>query len=141
MRASRKLAGSRARHRLVHREAERAARVVTNLLRLRARDVCARRISLNGVVTRTPPRVGAEGRVHRRDARSRQPSPRVNADPILLQRAILNVVMNAEQAIGATDICRSPHASTRPPDAPRLSSNGPGPPTTSARVCSSRSSR
>jgi signal transduction histidine kinase len=104
MRASRRLSPDLARDiALVHREAERAARIVTNLLlfagsgRLRAR-----RISLNGVVTRAlRVRTAALKAAHIDVTRDlAEPSPQVNADPILLQQAILNVVMNAEHAIG-----------------------------------------
>jgi signal transduction histidine kinase len=105
MRASRRLSPDLARDvALVHREAERAARIVTNLLlfagsgRLRAR-----RISLNGVVTRVlRVRAAALKAAHIDVTRDlAEPSPLVNADPILLQQAILNVVINAEQAIGS----------------------------------------
>jgi signal transduction histidine kinase/drug/metabolite transporter superfamily protein YnfA len=106
MRASGRLPPDLARDTaLVHREAERAARIVTNLLlfagsgRLRAR-----RISLNGVVTRVlRVRASALKAAHIDVTRDlAEPSPQVNADPILLQQAILNVVMNAEQAIGSS---------------------------------------
>jgi len=105
MRASRRLSPDLARDvALVHREAERAARIVTNLLlfagsgRLRAR-----RISLNGVVTRVlRGRAAALKAAHIDVARDlAEPSPQVNADPILLQQAILNVVINAEHAMGS----------------------------------------
>jgi signal transduction histidine kinase len=89
---------------LVYREADRAARIVTNLLlfagsgRLRAR-----RGSLNALVIRAlrvrARALKAAGTEVVRELAS--PSPIVNADPLLLRQAILNVVVNAEQAMGA----------------------------------------
>jgi PAS domain S-box-containing protein len=90
---------------LVYNEADRAAKIVRNLLvftgaqrmtrrRLRidrviARALASRRAALEGagiVVTYEPDRA----------------LPAISADPLLLQQALLNVLINAEHAIGET---------------------------------------
>ena len=88
---------------VAHREADRAARIVRHLLvfagsgRLRVRP-----LSVNGVLTRM---LRLRARAHRQagvtvaralDARL----PRIRADGMLLQQALLNIVINAEQAMG-----------------------------------------
>jgi signal transduction histidine kinase len=105
MRVSRRLSPELSRDvALVHREAERAANIVTNLLlfagsgRLRAR-----RIGLNAAVARVL-RLRARGLKSARIDVTRdfaEPSPQVSADPLLLQQAILNVVVNAEHAMAS----------------------------------------
>jgi PAS domain S-box-containing protein len=89
--------------RLVYREAERAARIVKNLLvfagswRLRVRP-----LSVNALVTRV---VRLRARAHRSASvevirHLDADLPRVRADGTLLQQALLNIVLNAEQAMG-----------------------------------------
>jgi two-component system NtrC family sensor kinase len=89
--------------RLVYREADRAARIVNNLLvfagsgRLRRR-----RISINRVVSRVlglrarAPQAPRVERVEVLDVAT----PMVSGDPLLLEQALLNLVINAEQAVG-----------------------------------------
>lgn len=89
--------------RLVYREADRAARIVNNLLvfagsgRLRRR-----RFSINRVVSRVlglrsrAPRAPRVERVERLDSRA----PALRGDRLLLEQALLNLVINAEQAVG-----------------------------------------
>jgi signal transduction histidine kinase len=88
---------------LVHREAERAARIVKNLLvfagsgRLRLRP-----LNVNTLVTRV---LRLRTRAHRSASVDviRQLDadlPRVRADGMLLQQAFLNIILNAEQAMG-----------------------------------------
>ena len=89
----------------IHREADRAARIVRNLLVFAgSRRLARRRVSLNAVLHKIT--------ALRQDAcRAQQIElvrhyneklPRVQSDPLLLHQVFLNMVMNAEQAISAT---------------------------------------
>jgi len=87
----------------VYREADRAAKIVRNLLVFAgSRRLVRRRTSLNAALSRAlalrAPALRAAGIEvvrHHEDG-----LPRVKGDPLLLQQALLNIVLNAEQAIG-----------------------------------------
>lgn len=91
---------------LVFREAERAAKIVHNLLVFAgSRRITRRRLNVNHVVTRV---------LRLRDATAAASSieivknlaaklPRVAGDALLLQQALLNVVMNAEQSLATVN--------------------------------------
>jgi two-component system NtrC family sensor kinase len=88
---------------LVYREADRAARIVANLLVFAGSGKLRRRtISINRVVSRVlelrtrAPRAARIERVEVLDARA----PTLRGDQLLLEQALLNVVINAEQAAG-----------------------------------------
>lgn len=89
--------------RLVYREAERAARIVADLLVFAGSGKLRRRkISMNQVVSRVlrlrarAPQAARIERVAVLDARA----PALRGDRLLLEQALLNVVVNAEQAAG-----------------------------------------
>ncbi len=87
---------------IVHREADRAARIVRNLLVFAGSGKLHRRpLSLNAVVTRV-----LRGRVaaHRAAGiavtrRLADDLPKIKGDALLLHQALLNLVLNAEQAM------------------------------------------
>src|SRR5205807_9542201 len=89
----------------IYREADRAAKIVRNLLVFAgSRSLVRRRVSLNAllqkvVALRAPAcrAVGIEVVRHYDDN-----LPRVQGDPLLLHQAFLNIVMNAEQAVAAS---------------------------------------
>jgi signal transduction histidine kinase len=87
----------------IYREADRAAKIVRNLLVFAgSRRLVRRRVSVSTALTRIfslrGPSLRAEGIevIRRRD----ETLPRLKADPLLLQQALLNIVLNAEHAIG-----------------------------------------
>jgi len=88
----------------VYREADRAAKIVRNLLVFAgSRRLVRKRVSITAVLSRAfslrASALRAEGIEilrHKGDA-----LPRVKGDPLLLQQAFLNIVLNAEQAIGS----------------------------------------
>jgi PAS domain S-box-containing protein len=87
----------------IYREADRAAKIVRNLLVFAgSRRLVRKRVSVNAVLTRVfglrAPSLRATGIEVVRDRNDAL--PRVKADPLLLQQAFLNIVLNAEQAIG-----------------------------------------
>jgi two-component system, NtrC family, sensor kinase len=88
----------------IFREADRAAKIVRNLLVFAgSRRFVRRRTSVNATVSRVlslraPALRSAHIDVVRRLSDA---LPRVKGDPLLLHQALLNIVMNAEQAIGA----------------------------------------
>ena len=89
----------------IYREADRAAKIVHNLLVFAgSRRVARRSVSLNGVLQkvvtlRAPAHRALDIEVVRHyDERL----PRVASDPLLLHQVFLNMVMNAEHAIAAT---------------------------------------
>ncbi len=88
--------------RLIHQEAERAARIVKNLL-LFAREARPERraVNLNEVVERTLSLRNYELRVENIELSQElaQDLPPVMADPAQLQQVLLNLLVNAEQAI------------------------------------------
>jgi PAS domain S-box-containing protein len=88
--------------RLIHQEAERAARIVKNLL-LFAREARPERrpVSLNEIVERTLSLRNYELHVENIELSQElaQDLPPVIADPAQLQQVLLNLLVNAEQAI------------------------------------------
>ena len=87
----------------IYREADRAAKIVRNLLVFAgSRRLVRRRTSMNATISRVlalraPSLRAANIEVIRRH---QDGLPRVTGDPLLLQQALLNIVLNAEQAIG-----------------------------------------
>lgn len=87
----------------IYREADRAAKIVRNLLVFAgSRRFVRRRTSVNAVLSRAlafraPAARAANIEVVRRHDEG---LPRVKGDPLLLQQAFLNIVLNAEQAVG-----------------------------------------
>jgi two-component system NtrC family sensor kinase len=87
----------------IYREADRAAKIVRNLLVFAgSRRLVRRRTSLNATLSRVlslraPAFRAANIEVVRQHSES---LPRVKGDPLLLQQALLNIVLNAEQALG-----------------------------------------
>ena len=92
--------------RRIYRDADRAARIVRNLMVFAGSGRLRRRKgSLNGIVQKVVS-------VRRASCRARgievvrhydQQLPRIQADPLLLHQVFLNVMLNAEQAVGAAD--------------------------------------
>jgi PAS domain S-box-containing protein len=89
----------------IYREADRAAKIVRNLLVFAgSRRLARRSVSLNAVLQkvvalRSPTCRAADIEIVRHyDERI----PRVQSDPLLLHQVFLNMVMNAEQAIAST---------------------------------------
>jgi two-component system NtrC family sensor kinase len=87
----------------IYREADRAAKIVRNLLVFAgSRRLVRRRTSVNATLSRALALRGPALRacdievVRHHDEKL----PRVKGDPLLLQQAFLNIVINAEQAIG-----------------------------------------
>ena len=119
----------------IYREADRAAKIVRNLLVFAgSRRLVRRRTSVNATLSRvlalrTPAFRAANIEVVRRHEEG---LPRVKGDPLLLQQALLNIVLNAEQAIGAGGRPhRNPDVRDRRRTAPSMSSceirdTGPG---------------
>jgi PAS domain S-box-containing protein len=88
----------------IYREADRAAKIVRNLLVFAgSRRLVRRRTSLNATLSRVLSLRAPACRAANIDVVRRHSDalPRVKGDPLLLQQALLNVVLNAEQAIGA----------------------------------------
>ena len=89
---------------LVFREADRAAKIVRNLLVFAGRHRLSRRlVNVNTLVSKALATRAASCRaagieiVRRLDEKA----PKILADPLLLQQAILNIVINAEQAVNS----------------------------------------
>jgi two-component system, NtrC family, sensor kinase len=90
--------------RAVTREADRAARIVSNLLVFAGGRTAPQRVShLNTLVSHTLSLRGAACRAARIDIVRRldEAHPRVAANRVLLQQALLNVLVNAEQELAA----------------------------------------
>jgi C4-dicarboxylate-specific signal transduction histidine kinase len=92
--------------RLIYQEADRAAKIVRNLLVFTgAQRMTRRRLRIDRVVKRALASRGAALKaagitvVHQPDS----DLPPVSADPLLLQQALLNVLINAEHAIAEID--------------------------------------
>jgi len=88
----------------IYREADRAAKIVRNLLVFAgSRRLVRRRTSMNAALSRVlslraPSLRASNIEIVRRHSDS---LPRVKGDPLLLHQALLNIVLNAEHAIGA----------------------------------------
>jgi PAS domain S-box-containing protein len=87
----------------IYREADRAAKIVRNLLVFAgSRRLVRKRVSVNAALTRVFALRAAALRAENIElVHDRSDSlPRVKADPLMLQQAFLNILLNAEQAIG-----------------------------------------
>lgn len=88
--------------RLVYREADRAAKIVRNLLVFGgSRRIVRRRLNLNLVVRRVLSLRSTAARAqHIEIIRDLEPRmPRLSGDALLLQQALLNIILNAEHAV------------------------------------------
>jgi PAS domain S-box-containing protein len=88
----------------IYREADRAAKIVRNLLVFAgSRRLVRRRTSVNAAVSRVLALRAPAFRACNIEVTRRHDDklPRIKGDPLLLQQAFLNIVLNAEQAIGA----------------------------------------
>jgi PAS domain S-box-containing protein len=119
--------------RLIHHEADRAAKIVRNLLTFTgSQRMARRRLRVDRVLTRAL--------AARRSARSRaaievirtqgDTLPAILGDPLLLQQAFLNVLLNAEHAIVSTGEPGIIRVSTSAPTADQVritvQDSGPG---------------
>jgi PAS domain S-box-containing protein len=89
----------------IYREAERAAKIVRNLLVFAgSRRVPRRSVSLNAVLQKVVALRAASCRTAEIEVVRHydEKLPRVQSDPLLLHQVFLNMVMNAEHAIAAT---------------------------------------
>jgi PAS domain S-box-containing protein len=89
----------------VYREADRAAKIVRNLLVFAGSRRLVRRLtSVNATLSRVLALRALAFRASGIEVVRRHDDglPRVKSDPLLLQQALLNIVLNAEQAIGFT---------------------------------------
>jgi signal transduction histidine kinase len=89
----------------IYKEAERAAKIVHNLLVFAgSRRLSRRSVSLNGVLEKVVSLRKATCRAQGIEVVRHydRKVPRVQSDPLLLHQVFLNMVMNAEQAIAAT---------------------------------------
>jgi C4-dicarboxylate-specific signal transduction histidine kinase len=87
--------------RIVYREADRAAKIIRNLLVFAgSRKPVRQSVSVNEVVSRIfTLRAPAWRTAHIEVVRQFEKLPQVQGDPVLLQQALFNVVTNAEQAL------------------------------------------
>jgi PAS domain S-box-containing protein len=88
----------------IHREADRAAKIVRNLLVFAgSRRLARRAVSLNGVLQKVVALRAAACRAANIEVVRHydEKLPRVLSDPLLLHQVFLNMVMNAEHAIEA----------------------------------------
>ena len=122
----------------IYREADRAAKIVRNLLVFAgSRRLVRKRTSINATLSRVlalrAPALRASNievvRQHEEGL------PRVKGDPLLLQQALLNIVLNAEQAIGAAGGRIETLTCMRPPNGGEhvvveIRDTGPGIPST-----------
>ena len=115
----------------IFREADRAAKIVRNLLVFAgSRRLSRRRLSLNLVVSRVLALRAASCRAAGIEVVRvvDESLPRLLGDPLMLQQALLNVVLNAEQAVkGRPDArieVRTAHANGIA--TVRVTDNGPG---------------
>jgi C4-dicarboxylate-specific signal transduction histidine kinase len=90
--------------RLIYREADRAAKIIRNLLVFAgSRKLTRRPLSVNQVLSRVLTlRAPACRTAHIEIVRHYGSLPRVQGDPVLLQQALFNVITNAEQALDET---------------------------------------
>lgn len=88
---------------LIYREADRAAKIVRNLLVFAgSRKLTRRRLSVNAVLSRAIALRASACRASGIEILRHydEKLPRVQGDPVLLQQALLNIIINAEQAVG-----------------------------------------
>jgi two-component system NtrC family sensor kinase len=116
-----------------YKEADRAAKIVRNLLVFAgSRRLAHRSTSVNAVLTRTLALRGAALRAAKIQVRRSLADelPRVSGDPLLLQQAFLNIIINAEQAVagreGARLDVRSSYSPTLSIVTVEIGDNGPG---------------
>lgn len=121
--------------RLVFREADRAAKIVHNLLVFAgSRRIKRRRLNANHVVTKVLTlRATACAAARIEVVKNLSPTlPRIAGDALLLQQAVLNIVVNAEQALAAVTGTRRLEIRTRPTVAKGIeiviTDSGPGVP-------------
>jgi PAS domain S-box-containing protein len=89
----------------IYREADRAAKIVRNLLVFAgSRRLARRAVSLNVIIQKVLSLRAAACRAQDIEVvrHYEERLPRVHSDPLLLHQVILNMVMNAEHAIAAT---------------------------------------
>jgi PAS domain S-box-containing protein len=88
----------------IYREADRAAKIVRNLLVFAgARRIARRSVSVNAILQKVLALRAAACRAANIEVVRRYDElPRIQSDPLLLHQVFLNVVMNAEHAIAAT---------------------------------------
>ena len=87
---------------LIYREADRAAKIIRNLLVFAgSRKMSRRRLSVNAVLSRALALRGPSCRATGIEVIRAYDDklPRVQGDPVLLQQALLNIIINAEQAV------------------------------------------
>ena len=104
---------------LIFREADRAAKIVHNLLVFAgSRRITRRRLNVNHVVNKVLSlRATANAAASIEVMKELTPKlPRVAGDALLLQQALLNIVLNAEQAMAANAGQRRLEVLTRPLD-------------------------
>jgi len=118
---------------LVFREADRAAKIVHNLLVFAgSRRITRRRLNPNHVVTRVLSlRATACAAAGITVIKELAPTlPRVSGDALLLQQALLNILINAEQALATVDQPRRLELKTRAARRRgieiQIADNGPG---------------
>jgi signal transduction histidine kinase len=118
--------------RQVYRESDRAARIVRNLLFLAGSGHIVRRsVSVNAAVRRAIAlRAGACRRAGIAIDRHLADSlPRISGDGLLLQQAVHNIILNAEQALGAGGgriVVRTGYSSSRRLISVTVRDSGPG---------------
>jgi PAS domain S-box-containing protein len=89
----------------IHREADRAAKIVRNLLAFTgSRRMTRRRVNLTSVLQRVLALRRASGRMRDVEVVRHYAAnaPRIDGDPLLLHQVFLNLLMNAEEAVAAT---------------------------------------
>ena len=90
--------------RRIYQEGDRAAKIVRNLLIFTGSQRMSRhRLRLDRVLARALASRAASLRRNQIEVtRQQEETPRVSGDPLLLQQALLNILINAEHAIAAT---------------------------------------
>ena len=128
-----KMEGRHEELKMIFDEAERARRIVKNLLAF-TRPLSAERVrsNINEIVERTIALRSYESKVHNIDVQSELDPhlPETFADPHQLQQLVVNLVINAEQAVAENSTPRKIHLRTRKISPGKLaievSDNGPG---------------